>query len=657
MNPHKIPTRQVHLDFHTSPDIPGIGSGFDKEQFQSALKAGNLESITVFAKCHHGYCYYPTRVGTMHPHLDFDLTGAMMDAAHEIGVRAPVYIPLAWSHLDSQQHPEWVSLNADGSQKATKSFKAITGPNDPMGNLSWQLLCINDGAYMQHVYALTEEICKRYKVLDGLFYDICFNGDHCFCPECKAGMQAMGMDPESLEDAKKYYRIKHISFMEKCAGIMRRYHPNASIFFNGGADINRPEYHPYATHYEMEDLPTAWGGYDKFPLRAKVFRETGKPVIGMTGKFHLDWGEFGGFKTADALKYEVATMAMYGAGASVGDHMHPDGVMELQTYENIGHAYRYLEAISPYCYQAEPVADLGICISPDHPSNEGLSRILLESQLDYGIVMNNNFEKFQTVIIPSNVVLEDDGVAALESYLKKGGKLLLMGNALVKDGVFQIDTGLTYLGEPEFDCDYIECLEKRPELPNAPMLCYIPGQRTEVKDANVLAQLLTPYFSRTASHFCGHKNTPQNKTAKRYPAITRKGNVLYLAHDLPRQYFDKGALFHKRYFIYALGQLHRSSIRVQGLGAQGRCTVVEQVQHSRYCIHMSYACPVKRGAAEIIEDILPVYHIEFSMDMERPVKKVTLPLTGEELSFRQEKGAVSFTVPKLECHTVITVEY
>ena len=53
----QFPRKQVHLDFHTSPDIPCIGSRFDKAQFQAALKAGHLDSITVFAKCHHGYCY------------------------------------------------------------------------------------------------------------------------------------------------------------------------------------------------------------------------------------------------------------------------------------------------------------------------------------------------------------------------------------------------------------------------------------------------------------------------------------------------------------------------------------------------------------------------------------------------------------------------
>ena len=40
--------RQVHLDFHTSEKIDGIGEKFDKKQFQEALKAGHINSITVF---------------------------------------------------------------------------------------------------------------------------------------------------------------------------------------------------------------------------------------------------------------------------------------------------------------------------------------------------------------------------------------------------------------------------------------------------------------------------------------------------------------------------------------------------------------------------------------------------------------------------------
>ena len=67
--------RQVHLDFHTSEHIEDIGKKFDKKQFQTALKKGHINSITLFSKCHHGWAYHPSKANEIHPHLDFDLLG------------------------------------------------------------------------------------------------------------------------------------------------------------------------------------------------------------------------------------------------------------------------------------------------------------------------------------------------------------------------------------------------------------------------------------------------------------------------------------------------------------------------------------------------------------------------------------------------------
>lgn len=58
----------------------------------------------------------------------------------------------------------------------------------------------------------------------------------------------------------------------------------------------------------------------------------------MTGKFHLSWGEFGGFKHPNALRYEAALSLANGAGCSVGDQMHPYGFLDDATYELIGKA-------------------------------------------------------------------------------------------------------------------------------------------------------------------------------------------------------------------------------------------------------------------------------------------------------------------------------
>ena len=50
--------RQVHLDFHTSEHIKGIGANFNEDEFRQALRVGHVNSITLFALCHHGWCYY-----------------------------------------------------------------------------------------------------------------------------------------------------------------------------------------------------------------------------------------------------------------------------------------------------------------------------------------------------------------------------------------------------------------------------------------------------------------------------------------------------------------------------------------------------------------------------------------------------------------------
>ena len=104
---NNIRKRQIHLDFHTNGTL-SVGDKFSKEQFQAALKAGHINSITVFSKCHHGYSYHPTEVNEMHPGLKFDLLGAQLEACKEIGVNAPVYISAGLDEKEAEKHPEYL---------------------------------------------------------------------------------------------------------------------------------------------------------------------------------------------------------------------------------------------------------------------------------------------------------------------------------------------------------------------------------------------------------------------------------------------------------------------------------------------------------------------------------------------------------------------
>jgi hypothetical protein len=52
------------------------------DEFADSLSAASVDSVTIFAKCHQGYSYYPTKVGVVHPSLasNRNLLGETIDA-------------------------------------------------------------------------------------------------------------------------------------------------------------------------------------------------------------------------------------------------------------------------------------------------------------------------------------------------------------------------------------------------------------------------------------------------------------------------------------------------------------------------------------------------------------------------------------------------
>jgi len=655
------PARQIHLDFHTSEYISGVGKSFSRENFQNALKLGNVNSINVFAKCHHSWCYFPSKTGRMHPALNFDLLGEMMDAAHEIGVRAPVYITVGWSSNDAEAHPEWVVKNRDGSMAMSRS-EVNPNPTDSKPTFSWKYLCPS-GGYDQHIYDLTREICDRYDVVDGLWYDINFKPyAGCWCDTCLAGMKSDGYNPDKDEDVKLYHRKKWQNFMTQCSNILHEKHKEATIFFNGGgAEPYMPEWHPWQTHYEMEDLPTTWGGYDKMPPRAKYFARYGKDYLGMTGKFHTAWGEFGGFKSAAALKYECAAMLAFGARCCIGDQLHPSGAMDMETYRLIGEAYEYVKAIEPWCFDTQPTARLGIMYSRERPSDEGLVKILLETQTDFDVVQaDDDFMRFDSLILPDKVLVDQALAVKLEQFVKSGGGLLLTGQSGLDHAqqTFMVDVGAEYEGISPCDCDYLKVNEElSADMVISPILCYNPAFKVKAADAQVLAKVKEPYFNRTYARYCSHQNTPYRLEDADYPAAVRKGRVIYLAHPVCSMYYHNGSQYHRQYLINALKLLNPDTVLNARMQSAGRVNFVRQPDKNRYVLHLLYASPIQRGRTLVIEDILPVYDIPVQLKIKEKVKRAYLAPQNNDLFFVQDDDTVSITVPKVDCHQILVLDY
>ena len=652
----KLSARQVHLDFHTSENIGNVGAAFDKRDFQKALQLGNVNSVTVFAKCHHSWSYYPTRVGKRHPNLKIDLLGQQIEACHEIGIRAPIYYTVGWSAHDAEQHPEWTVRRRDGAI-AAHNFDLSARPDDPKPATSWIFLCPGTG-YRDLILRQTEEICRKFPV-DGFFYDICDVSPPCWCEACVKGMKADGLNPDNENDARTHAIQTWVRLMSDCNAIIHGHHRSATIFYNGTTKLHSPhEFAAFNTHFELEDLPTTWGGYDKLPLRGKLFSAMGKPTLAMSGKFHTQWGEFGGFKHPDAMRFEAACMVAYGAGCSFGDQLHPSGKMDLQTYLGIGKAYKHVKRIESYGIGAKPFSNLGVYVSGRHAHDEGVARMLLEQQIDFEAVRHEtDLDHFDAIILTGDAFLDDIEAARLREFVNKGGSLLILGYSAFDRSKKKLlfDLGGKYLGAARFDCDYTKT-----DLINvaSPVLNYTPAPRIEVTNGRSLAAIFEPYFSRTYGRYCSHMNTPNQLAPAGHSGVIQKERIVYCASPLGQMYCDHGARLHRDLFIVALRRIYRKQILETQLPSAGRASLLHQPEKRRYVVHLLYSPPLQRGRCLVIEDFPPLFDVQVMLHVPQTIRKASMPLSRKGLKIVRKNKSVSVVVPEMHNgHEIVRFDY
>lgn len=652
--------RQVHLDFHTSEAIPGVGSKFDKKKFQEALIAGHVDSITLFSKCHHGWAYHPSKANTTHPSLgDFDLLGAQLEACREIGVNAPVYISAG---LDEKYARENSHHLAKGRPDAAFNFAQNPG---------YHSLCYNT-PYLDTLVAQIEEVMQRYNPT-GIFLDIS-NERVCYCNCCLKSMRERGLDPMNPEHMKAFQKEVYANYCRRCEEAVRKYNPDTTIFHNAGnIECGRRDIAGFDTHLELESLPTGGWGYDHFPMSAAYARTLGMEFLGMTGKFHTSWGEFGGFKHPNALRYEAALSISQGAKCSIGDQLHPTAEINPSTYNLIGKAYAEVEAKEPYVKGAKHITDVAILSSKAHmkmagrstASDTGASRVLLEGKYLFNWVdTEEDLSSYKLIILPDLIRIDEKLKARIDAFLAKGGKMLCSGVSGLKAGEdsFAFDFGVEYEGVNEFVPNYMipeyEAVNGRTSY-----IMYQPALNVKVNGGKVEALLEDSYFNRTAEHFCSHRHTPNNPGASR-PGAVLNGNVGYIAWNIFEDYATVGEFHVKELILHMISELigNERSITTN-LPDRGVASYTYQEAENRYVAHLLFAHTTKRGKdIEIIEDIIPLYGIKLTAATPAAPKRVVrIDCTGEkltetELEFTYENGIASVNVDKVDLHAMVVFE-
>jgi len=229
MSQTKLRFRQIHMDFHTSPDIEEVGAEFDPEAFAATLEEARVDSVTCFARCHHGMLYYDSQLHPerVHPHLvRTNMLQEQIDACHRRGIRVPIYITVQWDHFTAMEHPEWLSRSADGA--------VLAGPEEGIQKTFnpgfYHVLCINS-PYRDFLFAHTGEVLGRFAPVDGLFFDILFPVS-CACRYCTEGIAGLAVLRTSRGSGLGCNTLSNpsIRFKREMSAFIRSSNPDATIF-------------------------------------------------------------------------------------------------------------------------------------------------------------------------------------------------------------------------------------------------------------------------------------------------------------------------------------------------------------------------------------------------------------------------------------------
>jgi hypothetical protein len=687
--------RQIHLDFHTGPWIGDVGRDFDPAKFARVMKDAHVDSVTVFAKCHHGHLYYNTARPERHPGLKpgLDLLAEQVEALHGVGIRAPIYISVLCDEYAANTHPQWIALDPEG--------KRVGRPPLSNQNSAWQILDMSS-PYQDFLADQTAEILAKFKPVDGIFFDMCWDQPS-VSNFAKAQMRQWGLDPASESDRLDHARRVALDYMKRFYEMVKRSSPQASVFFNGRGHGNLRQEMPWQTQHEIESLPTGGWGYMYFPKNVRAARTLMRPYLGMTARFHKSWADFGGLKPYPALEYETSQMIANGARCSIGDQMHPRGILDPAAYERIGRAYARIEAGEPWLRDAEPVTQIAVLQDAQRKVGqgaktpvgaiEGAVRMLTQLKHQFDIVDRlADLSKYELLILPDHVRVDDALAGRIRAHLNRGRALLASGlSGLSEDGseVLLPELGIQAHGMSPFQTTYIRFgQELSVDVPASDHVMYERGVRVTIaamrgrtrgaSSAAKFASVVEPYFDRAWDHFSSHFQTPPDKLTK-YAAAVQNGRVGYVSYPIFTAFALHGSTMYRLLVRNLLERLlpdpllrvdgpttmEATIMRQRGKGQQsaGRATRSgaekrnSAARGGRTIVHLLQYAPERRTERlDLIEDIVPIFDIPLSLKLDRPPKRVYSAPDGKPIAFEYLAGRVNLRVPEIRGAAMVVFE-
>lgn len=685
--PHP-PVRELLFDFHTMPDNPDIGKNFDFDKIADYFKRCRIDTVMFPFRCNQGFAYFPTETGIMYPNLGYDLLQRMIDVCRSIDIQIMVYTNATVCVETNRLHPDWAVHTPDHSV-----YDNTVCPNSP---------------FTAEICAMIREVTQKYDP-DGMFMDFGYDPP-CVCQYCLGKMAKENIDWQNDPEAHKAFAIR--SSMEKYRTMCQtalEHNPDMLLCING---IPYEEKSDYSTHFEYECLQTTAWGYHQLPVMSHYIRNLGKTVTNMSGRFHGNWGDFGGIRPAASLEYDLFYGLGNGMNFTIGDHFHPRGDMYGAVMDLVAQTMNKAADVEEWTNNAQAEAEIAVivpkCVMDGITDNRnavtGVTRMLVELKQQFDIYSDAMTlrKDYKVIILPDETRVTDRLEKIIRQHLDKGGKIIssmYSGLKALPDNKYYpaikpsaapiITENQNACAQPELadisavitpenpECDYFVFSEwgiefkglvpwnpsfitadKISLLPDMPITAANCGILVNaLKGTEILSEYIAPYFNAVPPNVRFFQYLPP-KDPTGEAAITVNQQVCHIAFPIFSAYLDSGRVEYRKILEYALN-LHLPEPMIKTENAPSWTKVFVTSQPNRKIIHILANYPEKRTLSiDLIEDAVEMHNMKVRLrtDGQQIVSVYTVP-QKKAVPFVCRGNYAELEIPPFTGHTMIAAEF
>ncbi len=667
-------------------------SEFDSKKYVDMLTLAKVSSTLFYTHSHVGHCNWPTKTGHMHRGLKGkDIVGEVIDLCHQKEIDVILYYSLIFNNWAYDNNPDWRIINAQGkgSSRFWRSRLLVCCPNSP---------------YRDFAVAQVEELCKNYE-FEGMWFDMTFWPDVCYCSHCKKryALEVGGKIPtvinwENPEWAK--FQRKREEWLAEFASLItstaKKLKPAITVTHQSGAftqnwiwgasiDLAKEN------DYMASDL---YGDSLQQSFFSKLFYKLGRnvPFEFITSACFPNSHDHVTMKPKELLEAQVYSSLANGSSFCLNHTIDPVGTLDKRVYEQLGDIFKETQKYERYL-GGEPCQDVGIYVSfesginledngkkvsevestffspfPHSQAARGAAQSLLHNHIPFGVITKKNLKElssYQIIILPDMVIIDEEEVEALKSFVASGGSLYVSKYASVftKDGKKKKDfllselLGVSYVGETKEEVTYLSPTEEGKDILSScsvkyPLTIFNSQLKVKAKEkVKILATIALPYTDPkdTTRFVCTHDDPPGILTD--YPAIVLnehgKGKVLYVTADLETAQPQA----HRKIFIDLIKMLSSKPFFLEADAPKSvEVTSFHQKDKKRYLINLlNFQAQLPNIPVEGIK-------LRAKLNGKEPKRLIELP-EEKELAYEVKKDYLEFTSPKLETFLMIALDY